>query len=76
MSPAELKAWRDRYGFSNAQAAEKLALTLPGFLNQLYERRPVSRQTAKLAETLTLLWLVTGQTFPRSEVSWHRDDCG
>jgi hypothetical protein len=50
MTPAELKAWRDRLGLTNREAADKLALSLQGFLDQMYGHRQPSRRTAAMAE--------------------------
>ena len=52
MTSAELKAWRDRLKFSNREAADRLALSLQGFLDQLYGHRIVSRRTAAMAELI------------------------
>ncbi len=48
MTGADLKAWRDRLHMTNQQAADRLALTLQGFLDQLYGHRVVSKRTAQL----------------------------
>ena len=49
MTGDELKAWRDRMGYSNQEAADRLALSLRGFHDQLYGHRKVSRRTMELA---------------------------
>lgn len=55
MTSAELKAWRTRLGFSNQEAADKLALSLQGFLDQLYGHRIVSTRTAAMAALIEKL---------------------
>ncbi len=52
MTSADLKAWRNRLGYSNRAAAEKLALSLQGFLDQLYGHRQPSKRTAAMAELI------------------------
>lgn len=39
-------------GFSNREAAERLALSLQGFLDQIYGHRVPSRRTAAMAELI------------------------
>ena len=50
VTPIELRAWRDRHRFTNEEAANIVALSLHGFLKQLYGKRPVNDQTARIAE--------------------------
>lgn len=52
MTSAELKAWRNRLNLTNQEAADRLALSLQGFLDQLYGHRQVSRRTAAMAELI------------------------
>lgn len=52
MTSAELKAWRNRLGLTNQEAADRLALSLQGFLDQLYGHRIPSKRTAAMAELI------------------------
>ncbi len=50
MTPAELKAWRDRCNLSDKEAAAALALSLQGFRNQMYGCVRVSKRTERMTE--------------------------
>ncbi len=52
MTADDLKAWRDRLNLTNQEAADHLALSLRGFLDQIYGQRNVSRRTARIAELI------------------------
>lgn len=52
MTARDLQNWRNRLNLSNHEAADALCLSLSGFLKQIYGQRPVSKRTARLAETV------------------------
>jgi hypothetical protein len=50
MTSIELRAWIKRQGLSHQAAAQILALSLDGLRNNLYGRRPIGAQTARIIE--------------------------
>ena len=52
MTGDDLRALAKQLGYTRAEMAAALGLSLRGYMNQLYGDRPVSGQTARIAELL------------------------
>jgi hypothetical protein len=52
MTAADLRAWIKRRRLSHEEAARLLGLSLDGLRNNLYGRRPIGAQTARIVQLL------------------------